>query len=98
MQFEAGELKDDFKVRFIRMELKNSETRLKAVKTINQAYEKVIENMTKDSLYFHSVLDALQEDIQEQQDFINTTIRLGRPALANLEKLHLDYKVTILKY
>lgn len=47
----------------------------------------------QDSLYFEPVLDALQEDIIEQEQFINTTIRLGRPALANLEKQQHEFNV-----
>lgn len=47
IKYRDGELEDDIKVREIRIELKNSETRIKAVKTINQAYEKIIDNMTK---------------------------------------------------
>lgn len=44
-------------------------------------------------MYFGPVLEALEEDIAEQQSFINTTIRLGRPALANLDKLSKDFEV-----
>lgn len=42
-------------------------------------------------MYFGPVLDALEDDIEEQQSFIDTCIRLGRPALANVEKLSKDY-------
>ena len=48
----------------------------------------------QDSLYFESALSALQEDMTEQQDFIDTTVRLGAPALANLEKLNNDYNAS----
>lgn len=48
----------------------------------------------KDSLYFEPVLKALQEDIGEQHDFISTIIRLGLPALKNLEQLTYEYNVS----
>lgn len=39
------ELEDDKLARKIRMDLKNSETRMKAIRTINRAYQRIINTM-----------------------------------------------------
>ena len=105
MQLEASEIQDILKYRNvfegpdeimakkIRMELKNSETRLRAIKTIGRAYTKIIDTMMHDSLYFEPVLTALQDDINEQSGFIENTIKMGLPALDNLEKLTDEFHV-----
>lgn len=52
----------------------------------------------KDSLYFDPVLKALHEDIAEQEHFINTTIRLGLPAMQSVNELQQNYLVNIKVY
>lgn len=42
---DTNELKDDTSAKRIRLDLKNSETRMKATKTVNRAYEKIINTM-----------------------------------------------------
>lgn len=71
----------------LRLELKNTETRMTAVNFITQAYQRILDTMVRDSLYFDPVMDALEQDVEEQKTFIETTIRLGRPAIANHRKL-----------
>lgn len=90
---DVHEMKDDLISKNLRMQIKNSETRMKAIKTINRAYQKIINTMMHDSLYFEPALNALQEDVREQKDFIDTTIRLGLPALKDLENMSKDYRV-----
>lgn len=111
---DSFEQKDEVLARKIHTDLKNSETRIKAIRAINRAYQKIINSMMQvygwwsanslrivlisnvrfiqDSLYFEPVLGALNEDIMEQQSFIDTTIRLGRPALANVQRLIKEYQ------
>lgn len=44
---DVRENKDNVIAAKIRLDLKNSETRMKAIKTINKAYKKIITSMTQ---------------------------------------------------
>lgn len=108
---DVFELKHDLLSKKINVELKNSGTRMRALRSINRAYRNTINNLMhvrsilhyffkllselvyQDSLYFEPALSALRDDIAEQQDFIDTTMRLGLPALENLDLLKNNYEV-----
>lgn len=79
------ELKDELLAKRLRVELKNSEIRIKAFDCMNKDCIKFIDTLAKDSIYYTTILDTLRDDVLEQADIINTTIRLGLPALINLD-------------
>ncbi|XP_063709078.1 cytadherence high molecular weight protein 2 [Culicoides brevitarsis] len=77
--------------RKIEADLKNSETRVRTIMTVNRAYKKIIGIMLQDSIYYDSVLEALKEDMAEQEMFIQKTILLGKPAIATAIELQEEH-------
>lgn len=92
---DVAEIHDEEQSKILRMELKSSETRMRAVGAIKGAYKKIINTMMHDSIYFDPVLSALEEDLIEQNDFIKKTISMGGPALKNLHILSAEYDVSL---
>lgn len=90
---DVAEIHDEEQSKILRMELKSSETRMRAVGAITGAYKTIINTMMHDSIYFDPVLSALEEDLNEQNDFIKKTISMGGPALKNLHILSEEYDV-----
>lgn len=109
--FDVTEFKEEIAGRSVRVNIKKSETRTRAIRTINQAYRKIIDTMLKvivirtlfqtilklnglsqDSIFYGPVLNALGDDIKEQERFINKTIMLGIPALENVKHLSNEFE------
>lgn len=74
------------------MDLKNSETRIRAIRKINSTYKKVINQLLHDSLYYQPVLDALQADWGEQTTLVNQTYNIGNPAIKSTKELERSLK------
>lgn len=111
--FDVSEFREEIAGRSVRVNIKKSETRTRAIRTINQAYRKIIDTMLKviniltlfqtiielllnglpqDSIFYGPVLNALGDDITEQERFINKTIMLGIPALENVKHLSNEFE------
>jgi hypothetical protein len=74
------------------VELKNSETRTRAIEKMNITYEKIIDQLLRDSLYYEPVLSALNSDWEEQTMLVKQTHDIGFPAIQNTKKFEIDLK------
>lgn len=74
------------------VELKNSETRTRAIEKMNITYKKIIDQLLRDSLYYEPVLSALNSDWNEQTMLVKQTFQIGFPAIENSKKLQTKFK------
>jgi hypothetical protein len=74
------------------VELKNSETRTRAIEKMNITYKKIIDQLLRDSLYYEPVLSALNSDWNEQTMLVKQTFQIGFPAIENSKKLQMKFK------
>lgn len=84
---DVKEFKQERDTKRLFVELKNSETRTRAVQKINSSYKKIIDKLLNDSLYYKPVLDALNSDWNEQTMLVKQTLNVGLPAIKNVKKL-----------
>lgn len=90
--YDISEFKEEMDTKKLLVELKNSETRRRAIRKINSTYKKVINQLLRDSLYYQPVLDALQADWCEQTTLVKQTYNIGDPAIKNTKKLKQSLK------
>lgn len=91
--FDIKEFKEEHKTKQLFVELKNSETRTRAVQKLNSSYKSIIDQLLHDSLYYQPVLDALNADWNEQSMLVKQTFNIGNPAIQNVKKLEKDLKM-----
>lgn len=89
---DVKEFKQEKDTKRLFVELKNSETRTRAVQKINSSFKKIIDKLLNDSLYYAPVLDALHGDWNEQTMLVKQTLKIGLPAIKNVKKLEKDLK------
>lgn len=85
--YDIKEFNEERTTKKLLVELKNSETRCRAVQKINSTYNKIIDFLVHDSLYYRPVLDALIGDWNEQTFLVEQTYSIGYPAIQNVKKL-----------
>lgn len=90
--YDIKEFKEERDTKRLLAELKNSETRCRAIQKINSTNKKVIDQLLRDSLYFQPVLDALNADWDEQTMLVKQTYSIGYPAIQNVKKLNKELK------
>lgn len=88
---DGVELPDELLARRLRVELENSNTRLKAYDGLNKDCIEFVATLSHDSLYYKNILDSLHSDVVEQAEIIDSTIRLGKPALANMDRFKKEF-------
>lgn len=91
--YKIEEHKEEARVKELMMELKNSETRIRAIKIINKTYKGIIDCLLKDSLFYKPLMDALTVDKREQEAFIESTYKVGKPAIDNVKILNDEFEV-----
>lgn len=74
------------------VELKDSETRARAIQKINTVYKEIIGQLDHDKLYYNPVLDALEADWNEQTDLVKQAVEMGAPAMQNVKRLGTELK------
>lgn len=89
---DVKEFKHEIDSKRLFVELKNSETRSRAIQKINSGYKKIIDQLLKDSLYYKPVLDAINSDWKEQSMLVKQTYEIGFPAVENAKQLEKDLK------
>lgn len=89
---DVNEFKPELDTKRLFVELKNSETRSRAIEKISSGYKKIVEQLLKDSLYYQPVLNALNADWNEQTMLVKQTHEIGFPAIQNAKKLEKDLK------
>uniref|UniRef100_A0A1A9Z6L3 Uncharacterized protein n=1 Tax=Glossina pallidipes TaxID=7398 RepID=A0A1A9Z6L3_GLOPL len=72
--------------------LVNSKTRLAAIKTINGSYQKIIAILRHDEIFYEPILNSLDRDILDQENFIKHILHLGSPAIARFSELSEDFR------
>jgi hypothetical protein len=85
--YDIKEFKQERDTKRIFVELKNTETRSRAVRKVSAMYKKVIDQLLRDSIYYEPVLGALKADWDEQTMLVNQTFNIGFPAIQNVKKL-----------
>lgn len=90
--YDIKEFKEERDTKRLLVELKNSETRCRAIQKFNSTYKKVIDQLVHDSLYYQPVLEALIGDWNEQTRIVEQTYSIGYPAIQNVKKLEKDLK------
>lgn len=84
---------NDLKKRII-----NSHTRLEAVKTIHSTYVKIIEILRHDEIFYEPILQSLDNDIKDQETFIEHILYLGAPALRRFKELSEQHTVNTMSH
>jgi hypothetical protein len=90
--YDVTEFQQERDPKRLLVELKNSETRGRAVQKINKTYKLIINQLLQDSLYYQPVLDALNGDWSEQTMLVTQTYGIGFPAIQNAKKLEKELK------
>jgi len=85
--YDVTEFKQERQTKRLFVELKNSETRCRAIQKINMTYKMVIDQLLHDSLYYQPVIEALNSDYDEQTTLVQRTFNIGQPAIENTMKL-----------
>lgn len=89
-------LDEEIKIRDFKKKVENSNIRLKAIKTINATYRKVIQVLRHDEIFYEPILRSLSKDIDDQSGFIKHILYLGLPAIGEFKKLSEEYRVSII--
>lgn len=85
--YDSDKLKSEVEANKIFAPLKNSETRINAIRKEISSYKTIIDQLVKDSIYYQPVWDALQSDWKEQKELIKQVYSIGLPAIKNVKKL-----------
>ncbi|XP_017479820.1 PREDICTED: uncharacterized protein LOC108369253 [Rhagoletis zephyria] len=85
-------LEEELKSRVFRKKIENSNVRLKAIKTINGTYRKMIQVLRHDGIFYEPILRSLSQDIEDQANFIKHILYLGMPAIAKFKELSEEYR------
>lgn len=83
---DIEELPDDIRSTEILVDINNTENRIKTLKILNAHCKLFINVAMNDALYFNTVLNGLEEDIREQDDFLGRVFEIGAPVIANQRK------------
>ncbi|XP_065354589.1 uncharacterized protein LOC135949058 [Calliphora vicina] len=86
-------LEEEIKLREFLKKVENSNIRLRAIKTINATYRKVLQVLRHDEIFYEPILRSLSKDIDDQSNFIKHILYLGIPALAKFKKLNEEYRL-----
>ncbi|KAH8248302.1 hypothetical protein KR038_010540 [Drosophila bunnanda] len=85
-------LDEEFKSRVFLKKIENSNVRLKAIKTINNTYKKMIQVLVHDEIFYEPILRSLSSDMDDQSNFIKHILYLGMPAIAKFKELNDEFR------
>ncbi|KAH8278652.1 hypothetical protein KR018_006622 [Drosophila ironensis] len=85
-------LDEELKSRVFLKKIENSHVRLKAIKTINNTYKKIIQVLAHDEIFYEPILRSLGTDMEDQSNFIKHILHLGMPAIAKFKELNEEYR------
>ncbi|XP_017104560.2 uncharacterized protein [Drosophila bipectinata] len=93
IKFEHEALLDEeVNSRIFLKKIENSNVRLKAIKTINNTYKKMIQVLLHDEIFYEPILISLGEDLKDQKRFLQHILYLGIPAIAKFKELSDDFR------
>lgn len=70
--------------------IENSNVRLKAIKIINNTYKKIIQVLNHDEIFYEPILRSLNDDMEDQSNFIKHILYLGKPAIVKFKDLNYE--------
>ncbi|KAH8340750.1 cingulin-like protein 1 [Drosophila kikkawai] len=85
-------LDEELKSRVFLKKIENSNVRLKAIKTINNTYKKMIQVLVHDEIFYEPILRSLSSDMDDQTNFIKHILYLGMPAIAKFKELNDEFR------
>ncbi|EDW55198.1 uncharacterized protein LOC6614216 [Drosophila sechellia] len=85
-------LDEELKSRVFLKKIENSNVRLKAIKTINNTYKKMIQVLVHDEIFYEPILRSLSSDMDDQSNFIKHILFLGMPAIAKFKELNDEFR------
>ncbi|XP_034488067.1 uncharacterized protein LOC117792159 [Drosophila innubila] len=85
-------LEEELKSRVFIKKIENSNVRLKAIKTINNTYKKIIQVLLHDAIFYEPILRSLNADMEDQSNFIKHILYLGIPAIAKFKELNYEFR------
>ncbi|XP_001359747.1 uncharacterized protein [Drosophila pseudoobscura] len=85
-------LDEELKSRVFLKKIENSNVRLKAIKTINNTYKKMIQVLVHDEIFYEPILRSLSGDMEDQSNFIKHILYLGMPAISKFKELNDEYR------
>lgn len=85
-------LEEEIQSRVFLKKMENSNVRLKAIKTINNTYKKIIQVLVDDQIFYEPILRSLSNDMEDQSNFIKHILYLGKPAIVEFKKLNYKYR------
>lgn len=74
-------------------DIENSNVRLRANKTINATYRKIIQVLRYDAIFYEPIIRSLCHDIDDQAGFVKHILALGSPAISKFRQLSEEYRV-----
>ncbi|XP_064550253.1 uncharacterized protein LOC135436549 [Drosophila montana] len=81
-------LEEEQQSRVLQKKIENSYVRLKAIRTVNTTYKKMIQVLLHDEIFYEPILRSLDDDMQDQVNFIKHILYLGMPAIAKFKELN----------
>ncbi|XP_064550231.1 uncharacterized protein LOC135436541 [Drosophila montana] len=85
-------LEEEVKSQGLIKRIENSNVRLKAIKVINSTYQKMVQVLLQDEIFYEPILRSLDDDLQDQANFIKHILYLGMPAIAKFGELNVQYR------
>lgn len=85
-------LEDEIQCRKLKKKIENSNVRVKAIRAINSTYQKVMQMLLQDEIFYEPILRSLDEDMEEQSNFIKYILYLGKPAISRFKELNIEYR------
>ncbi|KAG5681447.1 hypothetical protein PVAND_010883 [Polypedilum vanderplanki] len=90
--YDIKEFQQERDTKRLYVELKNSQTRWRAIQNINLTYKNVIDQLLHDSLYYQPVIETLNNDWKEQARFMQETFNIGFPTIKQVKNIERQVK------
>ncbi|XP_017874694.1 PREDICTED: uncharacterized protein LOC108621720 isoform X1 [Drosophila arizonae] len=81
-------LQEELQSRVLLKKIENSNVRLNAIRTINTTYKKMRQVLLQDEIFYEPILRSLDDDMEDQVNFIKHILYLGMPAIAKFKVLN----------
>jgi len=88
-------LEEELASRLVLKKIENSKVRLKAITTINTTYKKMIQVLLQDEIFYEPILCSLDDDIEDQSNFIKNILYIGKPAIVGFKHLSKEYQMLL---
>ncbi|KRG00893.1 uncharacterized protein LOC26527546 isoform X2 [Drosophila mojavensis] len=85
-------LEEEIKARILQKKLDCSTVKVRAIKTINTTYKKMVRILVQDEIYYEPILNSLDDDIVDQTRMIKFIIDLGLPAIDRFKQLKRQFR------